>query len=199
MHVINRNLERPDPDLIARAKDTWVCMAALNTGRRGVMDGPIKPLRREWDMAGAALTIASENPLDTLVGMVATQYVQPGDVIVIEGAGRMDGAVLTTGVIINHEELPVFCRGSAPFHAGQVGGGSINVPIVCGGIIVNPGDIILGDWDGVIVLPKDRTGEILDKTGQGRLAAYPPAGRSAPLGERGFEEQLCAIDGIEWN
>jgi 4-hydroxy-4-methyl-2-oxoglutarate aldolase len=222
MHVINSDFERPDPDLVARAKDTWVCMAALNTGRRAVMDGAIKPLRREWHFAGAALTIASENPLDTLVGMVATQYVQPGDVIVVEAAGRMDGAcwgatmtwgakesgaagividgaVLTTGVIVNHEDLPVFCRGSAPFHVGQVGGGSINVPVVCGGVIVNPGDIVLGDWDGVIVLPKDRAEEILDKTGQGRLAAYPPVGRSTPLGERGFEERLRAIDGIEWN
>jgi 4-hydroxy-4-methyl-2-oxoglutarate aldolase len=221
MYVINTTFERPDPKLVARARDTWACIAGQVAGRCCVMDSGIRPLRRDWRFAGPALTVTSDDPSDTLVHRVATQYVEPGDVIVIDAGGRMntscwgatmawaakesgavavvaDGVVLTTELLIDHEGLPVFCRGSTARWVGGEGPGSMNVPIVCGGVIVNPGDIILGDEDGVVVLPRERAEAILDGAGQQRLDPYPPVSRKVPFGERGLQERLRGMEGIEW-
>lgn len=222
MHVINKDFERPDPDLIAKARDTFVCLAGQVAGRHCVMDAGIRPLRRDWRIVGPALTVASANPVDTLVSRVATQYAKPGDVIVVDAAGRMDaatwgatmawaakesgaeaviidGAVLTTELLIDREGLPIYARGSTAGHVGGDGPGSMNVPIVCGGIIVRPGDLVMGDEDGVVVLPREHAAAILAKAGQRRKDPYPPAGRKVPYGERGFEEKLRGYDGIAWN
>ncbi len=221
MYVINTDFERPDPKLIARARDTWACIAGQVAGRFSVMDSGIRPLRRDWRIAGPALTVAAEDPTDTLVGRVATQYVKPGDVIVVDAGGHMsaacwgatmawaakesgaeavvaDGAVHTMELLIDREGLPVFCRGATAGYVAGQGPGSMNVPIVCGGVIVNPGDIILGDEDGVVVLPRERAEAILDGAGQQRLDPYPPVSRKVPFGELGFEEKLREIEGVEW-
>ena len=222
MHVINTDFERPDQSLIGLARDTWVCIAGQVAGRRHAMDGGIRSLRRDWRIAGPAFTIAPESPFDTLVSRAAMHFVKPGDVVVVEGSGRMeaacwgatmtwgakdagaeavviDGAVLTTELLIDHEDVPVFCRGSVAAHVGGNGPGSINVPIVCGGVIVNPGDIVLGDEDGLVVLPKERAADILSKAGQARKDPYPPASRKVPFDERGYVDQLKALEGMEWH
>ncbi len=221
MHVINRDFPRPTAALIEKAQDTFACIAGQAAGRHCVMDSGIRPLRRDWKIVGPALTVASANPVDTLVSRVATQYVKPGDVIVVDSASRMDaatwgatmawaakeagaagvivdGAVLTTELLIDREGLPIFARGSTTGHVGGDGPGSMNIPIVCGGIIVRPGDIVLADEAGVVVLPAERAAALLDKAGQGRSKPFPPASRKVPYGERGFEEKLRSFDGIDW-
>lgn len=76
----------------------------------------------------------------------------------------------------------------------------MNVPVICGRVIVNPGDIILGDEDGVVVIPKRRALEILDQTGQQRRDAYPPKNRAErPYAQRGFAERLRRFEGVSWN
>ena len=76
--------------LIARANQTYVCIAGSVAGRRHVMDAGIRPLRRDWRFAGPAVTVAAEEAVDTLTSQVATQLIEPGDVIVVEACGRMD-------------------------------------------------------------------------------------------------------------
>lgn len=223
MHIINKDIRRPDAALVEKAKQTWACIAGGTAGRRYTMDGGIRPLKRGWQIVGPAVTVSSEDPADTLASQLATLYARPGDVLVIDAGGQrdvaawgatmtwgakgqgvagiiIDGAVLTTELLIDHEGVPVFCRGSV---ARSIGGGhgpaSINVPIVCGGIIVRPGDLILADEDGIVALPIEIAATVLDKAGQGRAQAYPPASRDAkPYATRGFEEKLKAIPGIEW-
>jgi len=221
MHTVVTDIERPDPALIARARDTYACIAGAVAGRRHVMDAGIRPLRRDWRIAGPAVTVAAEDPVDTLAAQVATQLLQPGDVIVVEATGRLDkaawgatmawaakesgcagivvdGVVLTTELLIDHEGIPVFCRGSVADHERSHGAGSINVPVICGGVIVNPGDLILADEDGVVVLPRAQAAAILDGAGQGRTDAYPPASRKKSYAERGFVEKLRGMDGVTW-
>ena len=223
MHVINKDIRRPDQKLIEQARQTWACIAGGVAGRRHTMDAGMRPLKRGWRIVGPAVTVSAENPGDTLASQLATLYCKPGDVLVIDAGRNMDmaawgatmtwgckvngvegvvidGAVLTTELMIDYEDVPVFCRGSVP---RSIGGGhgpaSINVPIVCGGVIVNPGDLVMGDEDGLVVLPFDRVAEILAKAGQGRAQSHPPASRAAkPYNDRGFEEKLKAIPGIEW-
>jgi len=220
-HTVVTEIERPDPSLSQKAMDTYVCIAGSVAGRRHVMDAGIRPLRRDWRFAGPAVTVAAEDAVDTLASQVATQVLKPGDVIVVEAAGRMDraawgatmawaakqagcvgivvdGAVLTTEILIEHEGIPIFCRGSVANHLREHGAGSINVPVICGGVIVNPGDLVMADEDGVVCLPRERAAQILEAAGQGRAEPYPPASRSKPYGERGFVEKLRDMDGVDW-
>lgn len=222
MHVINKDIRRPDAALIAEARKTWACLAGGVAGRRFVMDAGLRPLKRGWRIAGPAVTVCPENPADNLASHLAATYCQPGDVLVIDAGGNtdlaawgatmtwgckvngvegvvIDGAVLTTELLIDYEDVPIFCRGSVPRSLnGGLGPASINVPVVCGGVIVNPGDIILGDEDGIVVLPLDHAAAILAQSGK-RSGSHPPASRATkPFNERGFEAKLKAIPGIEW-
>jgi len=221
MHTVVTEIDRVDAAIVARAYDTYACIAGSVAGRRHVMDAAIRPLRRDWRIAGPAVTIAAEDPSDTLASQVATQLIKPGDIIVVEAAGRMDraawgatmawaakdagcagiivdGAVLTTELLIDHEDIPIFARGSVPGHNRDGGPGSINVPIVCGGVIVNPGDLILADEDGVVALPRATADALLEAAGQDRPKPYPPASRSKPYSDRGLVDALRAMDDVSW-
>lgn len=220
-HIVNTKIERPAKELVDRARDTWACIAGQVMGRRQVMDSAIHPLRRDWRIAGPAVTVMPESGVDTLTSRAAVEYIEQGDVIVVNAGGRtdaacwgatmawgakeagaeglvLDGAVLTTELMIDREGLPTFCRGSTAGHVGGNGPGSINIPIVCGGIIVHPGDIVLGDEDGVVVIPRLQAEEILDAAGQGRSAPFPPKSREKAFTDRGHADKLKGLDGIEW-
>lgn len=121
---------------------------------------------------------------EALVGMGEIEYAQPGDVAVIDTGGRYDivsggGCAFTCaqirgieGVVVDgttrdsdwirHIKFPVFCRGTSPitsiFRLETI---AINEPIECGGIQVRPGDIIVGDGDGIAVIPKEDAKEVL--------------------------------------
>ena len=174
------------------------------------MDAGLRPLKRGWRIAGPAVTISAENPYDTLLSQVATLYAQPGDVLVVDAGGRtdiacwgatmtwgaktrgvegivVDGAVLTTELLIDHEGVPLFARGSVAQSIGSGHGpGSINVPVVCGGVIVTPGDIILGDEDGLVVLPRLRAEAIL-------TAAPPDRGGRSPIRPPGVPRPTTSV------
>lgn len=223
MYEVNVEFERPSQELIERARDTWACMASVAAGRHQVMDQGIRALRREWRIAGPAFTVRSADPTHTLVGYAAAEFVKPGDVIVVDagaktdvacwgatmtwaakGAGAagivIDGVALTGELLIDEEDLPIFCRGLSACYVPHEGPGWMNVPVICGRVIVNPGDIILGDEDGVVVIPKRRALEILDQTGQGRRDPYPPKNRAErPYAQRGFAEKLRRLEGVSWN
>ena len=89
-----------------------------------------------------------------------------GDFVVglaqILGLGGMvvDGSIRDV-VSIKHSGFPIFCRAVTPSASAKSGGGEINVPISCSGVPVNPGDIIIGDADGVVVIPQNRAKEVL--------------------------------------
>ena len=221
MHVINKDIRRPDAALIAEARKTWACLAGGVAGRRFVMDAGLRPLKRGWRIAGPAVTVCPENPADNLASHLAATYCQPGDVLVIDAGANtdlaawgatmtwgckvngvegvvIDGAVLTTELLIDYEDVTIFCRGSTLHKGTREELGSINVPVVCGGVIVNPGYIILGDEDGIVVLPLEHVAAILAQSGK-RSGSHPPASRATkPFNERGFEAKLKAIPGIEW-
>lgn len=222
-HVINLDIRRPSKDLVERANATHVGVTGVYAGPRQVMDRAIKPLVRTWRICGPAFTVRSSDPVDLLVGEVAGKYAQPGDVIVVDAAGRMDcaawgagmtsaaivsgcagvvvdGVTMNTNLLIDKYQLPVYSRGQVARGGVAEKPGSINVPVVCGGVIVNPGDIILADADGVVVLPLDEAEEILKgSTGYGQSRPADASGRPLTYWEmRQSEEKLRALPGIEW-
>ena len=134
----------------------------------------IKPLKDEYRIAGRALTV--KMPVgDNLVFLKAIRESRPGDVLVVDAKGDSYRAIagdfivgmaqtlgikgiIADGVIrdiegIKQLNFPVFCKGTTVAASGKAGMGEINVPISCGGVTIHPGDIIVGDTDGVVVVP----------------------------------------------
>lgn len=152
--------------------------------KSGNMDFQIKPIDKKSKLAGPAVTVRCQ-PGDNLIIHQAIYKAEPGSVLVIDahgytGAGPMGEIVVIAcqergiaGIVVDGtcrdandiEELgfPFFCRGFNPGGTVKESWGTINETIQCGGVVVNPGDIIVGDVDGVVVVSKDKAAEVLEK------------------------------------
>ena len=153
-------------------------------GGRGVMDAGIHPLDRHMQMAGRALTVACAAG-DNLTIHKAVVLAQPGDVLVINCGGYLNAGVFgemlalscmargIAGVVIDGScrdvndliELgfPTFVRGVNPRGTIKDTCGAVGGEVLCGGVTVRSGDIVVGDCDGVVVIPQEEAEEILDK------------------------------------
>ncbi len=153
-------------------------------GLEGAMAAEIMPLHYKMKVAGTAMTVECQ-PGDNLTIHKAIAIAEAGSVLVISCKGYTDRGVFgelfatscmargIAGVVIDgacrdKEDLidmnfPVFSKGVNPNGTRKEICGAINVPIVCGGIQVNPGDIIVGDSDGVVRIAKENAAEVLEK------------------------------------
>ena len=166
------------------------CVIADAQDRNGVMRSYMKPIDKSQRIAGSALTVKLE-PGDLVDCLDALTVAQEGDVIVVDAAGdtetsmwgglmaglcQMKGVVgaVVDGGIRDTDEMrdlgfaifskSVVPRGTHTMLTGRKDPIAINVPITCAGMIVNPGDIIIGDEVGVTVVPLERAEEILEKS-----------------------------------
>lgn len=148
------------------------------------LDPAIKPLIEEYRFAGRAFTVKTAVG-DNLAVLKAIREAKPGDVVIVDVKGDRYRAVagdfvagmaqtmgisalVVDGVIrdivaIKELDFPVFSRGTTVASSGKAGTGEINVPISCGGVSIQPGDIIVGDADGVIAIPQSIEQEVLKK------------------------------------
>lgn len=148
------------------------------------LDPAIKPLQESYKIAGEAYTV--KLPVgDNLNLLKALKEAKPGDILVVDVkgdtyraiagdfvVGMMQtleiGGLVVDGVIrdlidIKKLNFPVFSKGTTVSSGGKTGPGETNVAISCGGVAVQPGDIIVGDVDGVVVIPKDQAEAVLKK------------------------------------
>lgn len=166
------------------------CVIADAQERNGVMRSYMKPIDKSMRIAGSALTVKLE-PGDLVDCLDALTVAQEGDVIVVDAAGdtetsmwgglmaglcQMKGVVgaVVDGGIRDTDEMrdlgfaifakSVVPRGTHTMLTGRKDPIGINVPISCAGMIVNPGDIIIGDEVGVVVVPLEKAEEILEKS-----------------------------------
>jgi len=182
-----RDFERVAPDIVRRAGEFQAAILADVAGRRGTLNGRISALSHEMKLAGPALTV-EVRPGDNLMIHAAMAIAKPGDVLVIDGKGdrtcALMGAIMINqckaigiaGVVMDaaardREELrqiglPVFSVGTNPNGPTKFVPGRVNWPISLGGIAVNPGDLIVGDADGVVVIERERAGALLDPAAQ---------------------------------
>jgi 4-hydroxy-4-methyl-2-oxoglutarate aldolase len=190
--VIN-DFQRPSRELIERFQKAIDCYSASCVFgdamlREGVMDSAIKPYERAKTV-GVALTVKLD-PNDLVDCLDALKVAQPGDFIVVNANGEtetsiwgglMSGLCLQKGVVgaivdggirdIDESRdlgFPVWSRSITPrathtILSGRLDPIQINIPIVCGGVIVNPGDIIVADEIGAVVIPKEHAEEIVEK------------------------------------
>lgn len=175
---IVRDFLRPKPEIIEVFRDKYVPEVAGLVGALYCVNPAIRPAYEPMPrLLGTAVTVRVP-PGDNLMVKVAIRLAKPGDVIVVDAGGHVNwclgGAGMcmaakqrgVVGMVIDGAyrdirevqglEFPLFCKGSAPATGPKRGPGMINVPVHCGGVIVQPGDIVLGDpLEGIVVVPKD--------------------------------------------
>jgi len=184
-HRVVSRIERPPPEVVARFRQVVREFVTDAVGRSQWMDPAIKPVAdRDWNLCGPAVTVKLE-AVDHLMCIAALGVAQPGDVIVVAANGVthtavwgggltlsaknlgaagvvVDGAVLDSHMIVERN-LPVFSRGRHPAHGSWKTPGSVNVPVSCGGVVVNPGDLVFGDLDGVVVVRREQALAVLEE------------------------------------
>ena len=173
--TVRRNFPRPPEALVARFRDAptgWVVDA---NGRRGALDHRLRPITRAMRFTGVALTVHSR-ARDNLAPYAAIAYAKPGDALVVAadayeeasvagdillGMAKNKGvvALVTDGMVrdvdgLNAVGIPVFARGLTPNSPYKDGPGTIGLPIALGGVAVDAGDLIVGDQDGLVVVPR---------------------------------------------
>ena len=179
---IRRDLTRVAPAVVTRASGLAASVLADVAGRRGTLDSRIQPLSRSLRMAGPAFTV-EVRPGDNLMIHAALALAKPGDVLVVDGKGdttcALMGSIMITacrklglaGVVLDgahrdSEEIlalgfPVYSIGSNPNGPTKNVPGRINWPIACGGVAILPGDLIVGDGDGVVAIERERAESLL--------------------------------------
>ena len=182
---IIREILRPSREIISSFKTIGTPTIDESTQRCGAMDSSIKPIWRGMKCCGPALTVKCHVG-DNLTLLKAIDLAQPGDILVVDFGNNSEvspwGAIAATaslekgiaGLVINSsvrdiDELktisfPVFALGSCMKGTTKNCFGFINHPINCGGVTVKPGDIIVGDDDGVVVVKQEEASEILRKS-----------------------------------
>lgn len=154
-------------------------------GRRGALPGAIKPISPAMRMCGPAFTVDSP-PMDNLLLHQAIYAASPGDVLVVRVADYHEagywgeimgvaaqarglaGLVIDGGVRDSLEltamGFPTFSRGLCIKGTLKHGGGALNKPLAIGSIVIEPGDIVIGDADGVVVVPRAEGHAVLEKS-----------------------------------
>lgn len=153
-------------------------------GRSAAMNSRIQNLADGMKLVGPAVTVKVP-PTDNLMIHKALTLIKPGDVLVVDAGGDHSWAlmgflmfstaiklgvagIVLDGCVRDAEEarksgFPIFCAGFSPNGPFKEGPGEINFPISCGGQVVNPGDMIVGDDDGVVVMKQEYAQTTLDK------------------------------------
>ena len=180
--LIRRKIDRVPAALVEAARKFQASILADVGGRRGTLGGRIQPLARTMKLAGPAFTV-EVRPGDNLMIHAALVLARPGDVIVVDGKGDLScaltGALMAAhaqkagiagfiidGAVRDTEDcakgsFPIFAAGCNPNGPLKNSGGRINWPVSVGGTTVNPGDLIVGDADGVTVLPRELAAAIV--------------------------------------
>jgi 4-hydroxy-4-methyl-2-oxoglutarate aldolase len=190
--TIHRGFRRPDPKLIECFRGAQTSHLADAMEGRGALDYRIKPVDPlNASFVGPAMT-AFAYPADVLAVFAALSEAQPGDVIVCANdgftktavigdlaAGMMKNAGVTAFVTdglardkagIIETGLPLFCRGVQPNSPAMNGPGNVGAAITLGDVHVSPGDVIVGDADGVVVVPANRLEIVLERLERVRQA-----------------------------
>lgn len=180
--VIKCDHRRPDPELIEKFQGIPVANIDDNMGRIGAINNEIVPVGKGY-LLGSAFTVKVPQG-DNLMFHAAMDLAKPGDVIVIDAGGFTDraifgelmatycrqrgirgivcdGAIRDSEALAEMKDFPVYAKAATPNGPYKNGPGEIGTPVVIGGKVIHPGDIIVGDADGVVVIAEKDAEELL--------------------------------------
>jgi regulator of RNase E activity RraA len=203
---IRTTIDRPDSDVVAGFRDFETPAASDLMNRLYTMRSEIRTLTDpDLRLVGPACTV-KVFPGDNLMVHKSLDVARPGDVVVIDAGSSpmnavlgdlistkarhrgiagfiVDGLIRDLPAILALGDFPVFARGVTPIGPLHRGPGEINHPICCGGIVVNPGDIVMGDLNGIVVVPRQIADDLLASL---RAKAAGEAGYTAAVARGDF-------------
>ena len=171
-----RNIERPSAELLAAYHELDVSTVYEAQGKQGIFDPVLKPILSNTMIVGPAVTVVCPAG-DNLMIHAAIEVVKPGDIVVITTEGNcvlgMIGELIVTALIkkgvkgiimdsgirdvrqIRDLGFPIWTREVLSQGAQKVRGGWVNAPAVCAGVMIHPGDLVMADDDGVVVIKQE--------------------------------------------
>lgn len=169
---------------VARYREVPVANVSDSMNRMTAGGSRLRPMHRQGVLAGPALTVKAR-PGDNLMLHYALDIAEPGDVIVVDAGGDLTNALIgemmvayavkrgVAGIVINGAirdaanigagDFPLFAAGISHRGPYKDGPGEINVPIAIDGMVIEPGDVIIGDDDGLLCVPYDQVAEVYDR------------------------------------
>jgi 4-hydroxy-4-methyl-2-oxoglutarate aldolase len=183
--TFRRPSRRPTSDELAALEGTPTGFVVDALGGRGALDARIKPVVPAQAMFCGIALPCHAGPSDNLAVFASLQLLQPGDVIVAAADAHLTSSItgdlllgmarnlgarafVTDGAVrdvagIEAVGLPCFAAGVTPNSPARNGPGLVGLPVVIGGVAVAAGDIVIGDPDGIVVVPYERIGEVIER------------------------------------
>jgi regulator of RNase E activity RraA len=179
--IVRRKISRPGLQWIRKFRKVPTSIISDCLNRAQATDGSMKPIYDGIRLCGPAVTIQSMSG-NNLMSHLALTFAKAGDVLVIDARGCLGQAVwggiqalyarkrhiaglVLDGLIRDVEEMrrkkfPVYCKGVTPAGPHKGWADNVNIPIQCGGMPVSPGDLIVGDDDGVVAVPQGMLADV---------------------------------------